>query len=82
MIHQEKYEDHLLSQTSTAPVNCCGEGASPYGAFNMAGNVWEWCEDSYLPGLYASSPKKNPVNLEKSNQKILRGGAFNWRPSS
>lgn len=74
------YEDHPLSQTSTAPVSCCGEGASPYGVFNMAGNVWEWCEDSYLPGFYASSPKKNPVNLAKSDQKILRGGAFQLAP--
>lgn len=74
------YVDHPLSQTSTAPVSCCEDGVSPYGAFNMAGNVWEWCEDSYVPGFYAKSPRKNPVNLEKSNEKILRGGAFQLEP--
>ena len=70
------FVDHPLSLTSTAPVNCCVEGASPYGAVNMAGNVWEWCEDSYLRGFYAKSPAKNPVNLGQSKEKILRGGAF------
>ena len=75
-IKHAMYEDHPLSLTSTAPVNCCVDGASPYGAVNMAGNVWEWCEDSYLPSFYAKSPAKNPVNLGKSNEKILRGGAF------
>src|SRR5262245_19275755 len=29
--------DHPLSLTSTAPVTCCLDGASPYGAVNMAG---------------------------------------------
>jgi len=75
-IRRAMYVDHPLSLTATAPVNCCLEGASPYGAVNMAGNVWEWCEDSYLPGFYAKSAAKNPVNLGKSREKILRGGAF------
>ena len=70
------YVDHPLSLTSTAPVNCCLEGASPYGAVNMAGNVWEWCEDTYQPGFYKDAPAKNPVNRAKGDQKILRGGAF------
>jgi formylglycine-generating enzyme required for sulfatase activity len=70
------YVDHPLSLTSTAPVTCCLDGASPYGAVNMAGNVWEWCEDTYHPGFYKNAPAKNPVNLAKGDQKILRGGAF------
>jgi formylglycine-generating enzyme required for sulfatase activity len=68
--------DHPLSKVATAPVNCCAAGASPYGAINMAGNVWEWCEDTYTPDFYASSPRKNPLNRIPQGPKILRGGAF------
>jgi formylglycine-generating enzyme required for sulfatase activity len=70
------WKEHPIALTSTAPVTCCEEGASPYGALNMAGNVYEWCQDVYNPTYYAHSPEKNPVNEGPGRQRVLRGGAF------
>ena len=70
------WKGHPISTTSNAPVDCCSEGASPYGVFNMAGNVYEWCLDVYDPDYYERSPARNPVNLEDGKHRVLRGGAF------
>jgi len=70
------WREHPIAQDSTAPVDCCEQGASPYGALNMVGNVYEWVEDTYDPRYYAKSPKRNPVNREKGPYRVLRGGAF------
>jgi formylglycine-generating enzyme required for sulfatase activity len=48
------------------------EGASPYGALDMAGNVYEWTGSWYA--AYPNSPNKFP---EYGKQlKVIRGGAF------
>jgi formylglycine-generating enzyme required for sulfatase activity len=44
----------------TMPVGSYPEGASPYGVLDMAKNVWEWCQDWYDGGYYASSPQHDP----------------------
>jgi len=60
----------------TAPVNYYASGASPFGALNMAGNVWEWCLDGYDPEYYRVSPELNPEGSESAPMKVLRGGSW------
>lgn len=70
------WKDHPIGKEQPAPVDCCAAGASPYGALNMAGNVFEWVEDVYDRGFYASAPGPNPVNRGEGRHRVLRGGAF------
>jgi formylglycine-generating enzyme required for sulfatase activity len=51
-------------------------GESPYGAMDMAGNVYEWVADSYTRTYFQEAPTENPVNRARSNQRPVRGGAY------
>jgi eukaryotic-like serine/threonine-protein kinase len=73
----------------TAPVGSFPEGASPYGALDMGGNVWEWVHDAFIgvnpfsddtQNYYATSPRKNPWGVPSTSTpyRSLRGGSWNW----
>jgi formylglycine-generating enzyme required for sulfatase activity len=60
----------------TAPVGNYESGKSPYGLYDMAGNVWEWVNDWYSDTYYQSSPSSNPLGPDIGQYRVLRGGAW------
>ncbi len=61
----------------TTEVGSYSAGASPYGALDMAGNVWEWVMDWYDENYYANSTNKNPTGPSSGTDRSLRGGSWN-----
>ena len=65
-----------------APVGSFEEGKSPYGIYDMAGNVWEWVSDWYDFRYYKSSPSKNPIGPSSGGTKVIRGGSWYSNPKA
>jgi formylglycine-generating enzyme required for sulfatase activity len=59
-----------------APVTAYSSGASVYGIFNLAGNVWEWVADWYDSAYYANSPSSNPLGPSSGDARAVRGGSW------
>ena len=57
----------------TTPVGNYPDGASPCGALDMAGNVWEWTGSIYKPYPYTPADSRDP--LGSRGARVLRGGA-------
>lgn len=62
----------------TMPVGSKPLGVSPYGAYDMIGNVWEWVNDWYSGSYYAISPESNPQGPESGSLRVVRGGSWNY----
>ncbi len=60
-----------------APPGSFEAGRSPYGLYDMIGNVAEWVEDSYDEQYYKKSPFRDPKGPNNADLKVVRGGS--WR---
>jgi formylglycine-generating enzyme required for sulfatase activity len=66
---------------SLAAVGSYESGKSPYGVYDMVGNVWEWVLDNYDKAYYQVASSKNPVGPASSDYKVIRGGSWSKRPA-
>jgi formylglycine-generating enzyme required for sulfatase activity len=66
----------------TSRVGNYPSAASPSGALDMSGNVWEWVDDWYDESYYSYSPYSNPPGPVGGEWKVLRGGAWDFASTS
>jgi formylglycine-generating enzyme required for sulfatase activity len=74
-------EDHRATRyndghADTAPVGSYPRARSPYGVYDMAGNVWEWTADWYDHDYYEVSPDANPTGPTTGSERVIRGGSW------
>ncbi len=56
--------------------------ANKANLYDMSGSVREWCRDWYDKNFYKTSSQNNPVNNNKTNIRVLRGGSWDLRAFS
>jgi formylglycine-generating enzyme required for sulfatase activity len=62
------------SRSSTQPVGL--KAANGLGLHDMSGNVWEWCQDVYIPGAAAGTGRDRPAAKKDVTERVIRGGCF------
>jgi serine/threonine-protein kinase len=58
----------------TTPIDMYPAGQSHIGAYDMAGNVWQWVSDWYGP--YSLENRINPTGAFQGTRRVIRGGSW------
>jgi len=74
--------DNSYSYGKLTDVGLFERGKSPYGVYDMAGNVWEWVADWYGEYYYQNSPQSNPKGPPNGKYRVIRGGSCYRMPDN
>jgi formylglycine-generating enzyme required for sulfatase activity len=69
-LHTKAEFDWPGNQTTYQTAN----GANAYGLYDMAGNVWQWCNDWYQTNYYSVGPSTNPTGPTLGNASLMPDG--------
>lgn len=68
--------ERLILYPPIISVDKYDNAVSPYGAFQMVGNVAEWVADWYDKDYYKTAPDRNPKGPDTGTQRGFRGGGW------
>ncbi|PVI01796.1 DUF323-domain-containing protein [Periconia macrospinosa] len=79
---EANYEVTMLN--GPVSVGVFPRNVSPFGVYDMAGNVWEWCSTAWGTDMtepsfrypWSATDGREAMNLEKGMRRVLRGGCF------
>ncbi|HNO84191.1 MAG TPA: formylglycine-generating enzyme family protein [Anaerolineales bacterium] len=60
----------------TTEVDAFPDGASDFGLYDMAGNLFEWVSDWYSETYYSEAPAANPLGPDSGQYRVIRGSSF------
>jgi formylglycine-generating enzyme required for sulfatase activity/uncharacterized caspase-like protein len=63
-------------QTGPTPVGGFPTGVSPFGLYDMSGNVWEWTRSRYRLYPYQPSNDREDSRPTRNEMRVIRGGSF------